>query len=73
MLTESEIFYVVEEMPTFNGGEPIEFRKYIAQNLKYPPEASEAGVTGRIITSFIVSKEGKVVIPEKEALAESAG
>ena len=72
-VTESEIFYVVEEMPTFNGGEPIEFRKYIAQNLKYPPEAAEAGVTGRIITSFIVSKEGKVVIPEKEALAKAEG
>ncbi len=72
-VAESEIFYMVEEMPTFNGGEPIEFRKYIAQNLKYPPEAKDAGVSGRIFTKFIITKEGKVVIPEKEALAQSEG
>jgi beta-lactamase regulating signal transducer with metallopeptidase domain len=72
-IAESEIFYVVEEMPTFNGGEAMEFRKYIARNLKYPPEAAEAGVTGKIFTSFIVTKEGKVVIPDQETLAEMEG
>ena len=72
-VAESVIFYIVEEMPTFKGGEPIEFRRYIAQNLKYPPEAAEQGVTGKIITSFIVTKEGKVVIPDQEVLAEMEG
>ena len=70
---EMEVFTVVEEMPTFNGEEALEFRRYIAQNLIYPPEASEAGATGRIIITFIVDKEGKVVIPEKEALAQIEG
>jgi hypothetical protein len=65
---------VVEEMPAFNGDkEAKEFRMYIAQNLKYPPEAAEAGVTGKIFTTFIVTKEGKVVIPEKDVLAEAKG
>ena len=72
-VTESEVFYVVEEMPTFNGGEPIEFRKFIAQNLKYPSEASAHGVTGKIFTKFIVTKEGKVVIPDQETLADIEG
>ncbi len=69
---ESEIFYVVEEMATFNGGDAAdEFRKYIAQNVRYPKEAAENGVSGRIIISFIVNQDGKVVIPEKEVLAKA--
>ena len=68
---ESQVFYVVEEMPTFNGEEPKTFRKYIAKNVRYPKEAAENGVTGRIIISFIVDKDGKVVIPEKEVLAQA--
>ena len=68
---ESQVFYVVEEMPTFNGEEPKTFRKYIAQNLRYPKEAVENGVTGRIIISFFVDQDGKVVIPEKEMLAKA--
>ncbi|MFO7670776.1 MAG: M56 family metallopeptidase [Bacteroidales bacterium] len=68
---ETEVFYVVEEMPSFNGGDPgIEFRKYIAHNLKYPKEASANGVTGRIIVRFLVTNEGKVVIPDQETLAK---
>ncbi len=72
-IAESEIFYVVEEMPAFNGGEPIEFRKYIAQNLKYPPEAIVNGVSGKIIVKFIVDKDGKVVIPDQKTLAKAEG
>jgi len=73
-IQESEVFMVVEEMPKFNGdAEAKEFRMYIAKNLKYPPEAAEAGVTGKIFTTFIVTKEGKVVIPKKDVLAEAEG
>ncbi len=70
---EMEVFTVVEEMPTFNGGEPVEFRRYIAQNLKYPVEASAQGVTGKIIIKFIVDTEGKVVIPDQETMAKIEG
>ncbi len=71
---ESEVFYIVEEMPTFNGGEPAtEFRKYIAQNLRYPGEAAKNGATGRVFITFVVTREGKVVIPEKEELAKITG
>lgn len=71
---EMEVFYVVEDMPKFNGGDPAtEFRKYIAVNVMYPDEAKEAGVTGRIIISFIVDKEGKVLVPDQETLANIQG
>jgi beta-lactamase regulating signal transducer with metallopeptidase domain len=64
---EDEIFYIVEDMPTFKGDEThMEFRKFIARNLKYPKEAAEAGVTGKILITFVVTKEGKVVVPDEE-------
>ncbi|MEN8156938.1 MAG: M56 family metallopeptidase [Bacteroidota bacterium] len=73
-VAETEIFFIVEEMPTFNDGDPaIEFRKYIAQNLRYPKEAAENGVTGKIFIKFIVDHEGKVVIPDQETLAKAEG
>jgi protein TonB len=70
---ENDVFVVVEEMPTFNGEEAIEFRKYIAKNLIYPPEAIENGATGKIFINFIVDKTGKVVIPDQETLAKIDG
>lgn len=73
LASESEVFIVVEDMPTFNGGEPVEFRKYIAQNLKYPNEAVAEGVVGRIFIKFIVTKEGKVIVPDQETLAKAEG
>ena len=61
-LTNEEVFYIVEEMPTFEGGEPgQEFRKYIAQNLKYPEIAIQDSINGRVIVQFAVNSEGKVV------------
>ena len=61
-IDEEEVFYIVEDMPTFNGGDPAtEFRKYIAQNLRYPEIAAENGISGRVIVQFAVNKVGQVV------------
>ncbi len=61
-IDEEEIFYIVEDMPTFNGGDPaIEFRKYIAANLEYPEIAAENGISGRVIVQFAVNNKGRVV------------
>jgi hypothetical protein len=65
---------VVEEMPTFNGGDPtVEFRKYIAQNVRYPEGAKEHGVTGKIFIQFVVTKEGKVVVLDEPSMARILG
>lgn len=59
---EEEVFYIVEEMPTFNGGDPAtEFRKYIQQNLRYPEIAAENDISGRVIVQFAVNSQGKIV------------
>ncbi|HER10120.1 MAG TPA: energy transducer TonB [Bacteroides sp.] len=61
-IQEEEVFYIVEDMPTFNGGDPAtEFRKYIAQNLRYPEIAAENGISGRVIVQFAVNRTGQVV------------
>jgi len=60
-IDEEEVFYIVEDMPTFNGGDPAtEFRKYIAQNLRYPEIAAENGISGRVIVQFAVNRTGQV-------------
>jgi len=59
---EEEVFYVVEDMPTFNGGNAVqEFRKYVARNLRYPESAAKNGVMGRVIVQFAVNENGEVV------------
>ena len=61
-IEEEQIFYIVEDMPTFNGGDPaIEFRKYIFENLEYPEIAAENGISGRVIVQFAVNNRGRVV------------
>lgn len=61
-IEEDQIFFIVEDMPTFNGGDPAtEFRKYIGSNLEYPDIAAENGISGRVIAQFAVDKRGRVV------------
>jgi len=68
---DGQIFYVVEEMPEFGEGDFVmNFRKYIAQNLRYPKEAAENGVTGKIIIRFVVSTTGELLIPSAELVAD---
>jgi protein TonB len=57
---EEEIFVIVEDMPSFQGGDINKFREYINKNLKYPEIASENGIQGRVILSFVVEPHGGV-------------
>lgn len=56
---DEEVFYVVEEMPEFQGGEKA-MRKYIADNIKYPEEAQKDNIEGKVFISFVVAKDGNV-------------
>jgi len=56
---EEKPFTVVEQMPQFPGGE-IEMYKFIRDNLKYPAQAQNAGVQGKVIVNFVVGKDGKI-------------
>ena len=62
--TDEEVFYIVEDMPKFKGNDATEFRKWIAQNVRYPEEAAKNGIQGKVIVSFVVNKNGEVVNAE---------
>ena len=52
-----QVFRVVEVMPKFPGGD-AELLKFIAKNVKYPQESQNKGEQGRVICSFVVTKDG---------------
>jgi protein TonB len=54
-------FYIVEDMPQFNGGDMSEFWKYAMKNIRYPEVAAENGVSGTVYMQFMVNKNGDVV------------
>ena len=55
------VFFVVEDMPRFNGGDADLFRNYVANNLQYPQIALENGISGKVIVQFTVDTHGDVV------------
>ena len=57
--TTEEIFAVVEEMPSFPGGEG-ELSKFLQKNINYPQMEREEGIAGTVYVTFVVDKEGKI-------------
>jgi len=56
---ENGNYIIVEEMPQFKGGIDALF-KYLGENVKYPPEAKNQEISGKVFISFIVDKKGKI-------------
>lgn len=52
-------FATVEVLPQFDGG-IAGWGRYLTANLKYPEMAKRNNITGRVIMSFIVEKDGKL-------------
>ncbi len=67
---------IPEVLPQYPGGDG-EMIKFMVNNIKYPKEAAEAGVQGRVVVEFVVDKNGrptditvkKSVSPELDAEA----
>ncbi len=56
---EAQVFFIVEEMPEFPGGE-LALRQFIANAIKYPVIAQENGIEGKVYVNFVVNKDGNV-------------
>ena len=54
---DHEVFEICEEPAKYPGGKAA-LMQFISQNLRYPKEALEQGVTGLIIVQFIVHEDG---------------
>ena len=57
---ETVEFFRVEVKPTFQGGDPNAFSKWVAQHLQYPEIAKENGIKGRVILQFTIGVDGKL-------------
>lgn len=53
-------FQLVEQKPSFKGGDANEFSKWVNQRLVYPEIAKENGVQGRVMLQFTVNADGTV-------------
>ncbi len=56
---EEEIFTVCDVPPSFPDG-PAELSNYLQQNLRYPEAALSKKIQGKVLISFIVTKEGGI-------------
>lgn len=55
-----EIFFIVEQMPKFKGKSSDEFKKFLNDEIRYPQEALEQKIEGKLFVQFTVDKEGYV-------------
>ena len=53
------IYQIVDEMPQYPGGEAA-MMKFVSENVKYPQEAKDKDIAGRVFVSFVVEKDGSV-------------
>lgn len=56
---ENKVFDVVEEQPSFPGGQGALF-KWLGDNLRYPVVAQENGIQGKVQVQFVVGKDGSI-------------
>lgn len=60
---EMTVLDISEEMPEFPGGDSA-LVKWLGENVKYPAEAENQGIEGRVLVRFVVNEQGDVVSPE---------
>ena len=56
---DNKVFDVVEQKPQFPGGEAA-LLKYVADHIRYPADAQDNGVQGRVVVQFVVTKTGSI-------------
>ncbi len=59
-IEEEQIFYKVETMPSFMGGDLTTFRNWVQGKVKYPQLAQENNISGRVLLMFVVEKDGSL-------------
>lgn len=54
-----KVFDVVEQMPSYPGGMGA-LMQYLSSNIKYPKESENISGQGRVLTTFVVEKDGSI-------------
>lgn len=74
---DDEPFLVVEQMPTFQGGDLNTFRNWVLTHLRYPQEAVQKRIQGRVVLTFVVERDGSIgevhilMSPDKQLTEEA--
>lgn len=55
----TEVFQIVENMPSFPGGDDALF-KFLGENINYPDEAKDKGISGVVYVTFVVDYDGEI-------------
>ena len=58
--SEDDIFTILEDPATFQGGGLADFRKWVMEELRYPQIAQENGIQGNVTIEFVVDEKGKI-------------
>lgn len=53
-------YIVVEDKPTFNGGDANSFTKWVNSQITYPQGAQDRGAEGRVVVNFKVGTDGQI-------------
>lgn len=56
------VYQVVDQAPEFPGGTSA-LMQFLGTNMKYPAEAAKAGIGGRVIVQFVITKDGTIQNP----------
>ncbi|MBA7578349.1 hypothetical protein ES708_20211 [subsurface metagenome] len=57
---DEPVFFIVEEMPKFQGKSVEAFRVWIAENIRYPGSAVKDRIAGKVYVYFVVNYDGHV-------------
>ena len=57
---DNEPIIFAEFMPTFQGKDGSYFRNYIAENIIFPNDAKEFGISGTVYIAFVIDKDGSI-------------
>ncbi|MDP2337821.1 MAG: M56 family metallopeptidase [Bacteroidota bacterium] len=56
---QEEVYHIVEQMPEYPGGQ-AELRNFIGNSVKYPLDAMQGKIQGKVFVTFVIGKDGSV-------------
>ncbi len=59
-VVDEQPFLIAETMPSFQGGDLNSFRNWVQREVKFPQIALENGISGRVILTFVIEKDGRL-------------
>ena len=55
-----DVFMIVEEMPTFLGGDVQAFATWVKERVVYPEKAKKDGIQGKVYIGFVIEPDGSL-------------